>query len=445
MINYHHTLSRRDFMKRLGLTGMGLGGASMMMPQFHDLDEISKVTSSKTTSIPWWVKTIDQPRLFEFTSTYTRYENSKRQYNISAEENAQYSNTAKQNAIDKWKKGDISWSRAAQALTLAANSTQATLYGLNSAFPLSNHSNALFESLGMSTWSGSPEEANHLVKNAAFLFGADLVAVSVVDERCYYKEYGGKLINFVDSSQYSDSAQARNIPKDYTIAIWLGGRWPLPMYSMTPSPFGAASVRAAIGGQLPLAKARLSEFIRYLGYDVIADAPALDVPVGLLGGAGELGRHNRIVSPMNGPNFYTTTLITNFNIQPDSPISAGITEFCKSCALCATACPGEALETGAEPSQTVKGPWNNPGHSAWYEDSAKCYRYRGTIGTGSDCTLCFRNCPFTNQGVASSHEMVKIAISTTSLFNGFFANMDKAFGFGNQGDAQKVWNEDWGA
>ncbi|GAI88797.1 unnamed protein product, partial [marine sediment metagenome] len=40
MSKYHSTVSRRDFMKALGLGAAGLGAAGAAAPVFHDLDEV---------------------------------------------------------------------------------------------------------------------------------------------------------------------------------------------------------------------------------------------------------------------------------------------------------------------------------------------------------------------------------------------------------------------
>jgi epoxyqueuosine reductase len=37
MSKYHSTLSRREFLKALGLGGAGLGAAAIASPVFHDL------------------------------------------------------------------------------------------------------------------------------------------------------------------------------------------------------------------------------------------------------------------------------------------------------------------------------------------------------------------------------------------------------------------------
>nr|AAT64888.1 putative vinyl chloride reductive dehalogenase bvcA [Dehalococcoides mccartyi BAV1] len=67
MHNFHCTISRRDFMKGLGLAGAGIGAATSVMPNFHDLDEVISAASAETSSLsgkslnnfPWYVKERD--------------------------------------------------------------------------------------------------------------------------------------------------------------------------------------------------------------------------------------------------------------------------------------------------------------------------------------------------------------------------------------------------
>ena len=58
MSKFHTTVSRRDFMKGLGLAGAGLGAAAAAAPVFHDLDELAGASQGETKH-PWWVKKLD--------------------------------------------------------------------------------------------------------------------------------------------------------------------------------------------------------------------------------------------------------------------------------------------------------------------------------------------------------------------------------------------------
>ncbi|QBX63425.1 twin-arginine translocation signal domain-containing protein [Dehalococcoides mccartyi] len=62
MSEFHSTISRRDFMKALGLTGASIGVASAASPIFHDLDEVSS-SASATWKRPWYVKQTDEPTM----------------------------------------------------------------------------------------------------------------------------------------------------------------------------------------------------------------------------------------------------------------------------------------------------------------------------------------------------------------------------------------------
>ncbi|PKH47499.1 reductive dehalogenase, partial [Dehalococcoides mccartyi] len=62
MPNFHSIVSRRDFVKALGLTGAGLGTAAAATPVFQDLDDVTASPSAEWKR-PWWVKNreIDDP------------------------------------------------------------------------------------------------------------------------------------------------------------------------------------------------------------------------------------------------------------------------------------------------------------------------------------------------------------------------------------------------
>src|SRR5271157_1554246 len=56
MSKFHSIVSRREFMKGLGLTGAGLGAAATLTaPIYHDLDEMISSDQGQMKR-PWWVK-----------------------------------------------------------------------------------------------------------------------------------------------------------------------------------------------------------------------------------------------------------------------------------------------------------------------------------------------------------------------------------------------------
>ncbi len=57
MSKFHSTVSRRDFMKGLGLGAAGLGAAAATAPVFHDLDEMT--SQHQGLKRPWYVNELD--------------------------------------------------------------------------------------------------------------------------------------------------------------------------------------------------------------------------------------------------------------------------------------------------------------------------------------------------------------------------------------------------
>ncbi len=52
---FHSTVSRRQFMKVLGLAGAGTGAAALVAPNFHDIDEVV-ASGDSMQKHPWYVK-----------------------------------------------------------------------------------------------------------------------------------------------------------------------------------------------------------------------------------------------------------------------------------------------------------------------------------------------------------------------------------------------------
>lgn len=115
--------------------------------------------------------------------------------------------------------------------------------------------------------------------------------------------------------------------------------------------------------------ASLAEFIRGLGYQAIPSIndTAQSVPFAIDAGLGELSRLNKLVTPEFGAAVRLCKVFTDMPMACDSPIRSGVEDLCRQCKRCAEACPSRALSFDDEPSFNTRGPWNNPGHKAWFD------------------------------------------------------------------------------
>ena len=167
---------------------------------------------------------------------------------------------------------------------------------------------------------------------------------------------------------------------------------------------------------------------------------ALSVPFAVEAGIGELSRLNKLVTPEFGPAVRLCKVFTDLPMAYDKPVDFGLVEFCRKCKKCAESCPSGALSFDDEPSFKTRGPWNNPGHKAWFEDSYKCYQYWQK--SGSACGVCFASCPYTKGDQAWIHEGVKATVSVAPPTDGVFRIMDNAFGYGKQHAPEQWWTKD---
>jgi len=190
-----------------------------------------------------------------------------------------------------------------------------------------------------------------------------------------------------------------------------------------------------------------------------------NVAFAVMGGISEPVRWYSSVSPVFGSALgVAATIVTDLPLAPTMPIDSGINRFCYDCMKCAYVCPGGAISRNGEgpdapvvkePSWESIGPWNRwparstfdakhpeiakvnkneyksvnePGFYAhWWFCPPDCIGSTGINTCGS--FGCGSRCVFTKGTESIIHPVIQGIASTTSIFNGFFRDMDELFGY----------------
>jgi len=291
---------------------------------------------------------------------------------------------------------------------------------------------------GFPPYDQPPEVAARHVKRAARAWGAVKVGITALrKEWTYDVGADGRKIAFEAVDQPYEDAEKRVIPEKVKNMIVIMMAQPLEGVHVHRTMIRgyAAGVAYGIG---TWTRNALAEFIRSLGFVAIpcSNNTFVTIPHAIEAGMGELGRHNRMVCPDYGMNNRLFPIATDMPLAHDKPIDFGLINFCKTCMKCAESCPAKAISFEREPTWEVRGPWNNPGHKAWFEDAVACREYMMT----ENCGTCQSACPYTKNKGTAIHEIVKATAARTPVFNGMFARADDLFGYGQAKDAKEWWN-----
>lgn len=435
-------MSRRKFLRSASLTAAAAASGLAIAKPFNAY-AASSTASRKIGNHPWWVKEIDKPKLWIKEGEYKRYDNRDQIFSsfkrVVGEERARelFTNDRKK-TVDWIKQNKPGFSLRDRALANAAWTVNR--FGrANHGLLFWNRIHAITpEQMGVPPFKASPEEAARTIKAAARLFGACLVGICRLDRRHVYSRSFGKEIVFEDVDKPYEDENKQVIPNKAKYAIALAVQ--MSEETLKRAPAATCSGTTALGYSLcTMVTSTLAEFIRGLGYIAIpmVNDTALSIPIAMEAGLGELGRHNRLITPEFGPCIRLCKVFTDLPMAVDKPIDFGVAEFCRTCKKCAEACPSGALSLEDEPNFEVKGVWNNPGHKAWFEDASKCFTYWNEITTG--CSICFAVCPYTKKDKAWAHELVKVSSAKTTLLNRIYVTMDSAFGYGRQKDVKRWW------
>ena len=471
----HSTVSRRDFMKAIGLGAATLGAAGVVA---HDLDEVLALGSNidKSQSRPWWVKEKDEPTVQVDWSIQTRWHGGQtgqctywQRYFYGEETVSSYGPRGTEYTTNARKTNKAGFRVRDYALgsCQTAASAQATNWGV-----IRRPTGTLqFQNANaVGKWQGTPEENSRMLRNVLRIFGAGDVGFGMLDQQkkerfvlSHVKESANSSTVWplsLSVSRRIDFDNTATVGSEDNQTITLPGAVQLYDAAFT-MPMVKQGFRA--GGQFQgfsnssryrnftSLQLQLQWFIAHIGWNMYGYPTTMGglVPsqgAGMLTGICENARNSGYsITPEFGTINGFFSLVTDLPLASTRPIDAGIWRFCQTCKKCAESCPWGCIPYDKEPiwEPQINGKadlTHSPGRKQFWQNGPLCWLSRGLIG---NCGMCMGTCTFNTDG-ASVHEVVRATLSTTSLFNGFLWNADKFFGYGMYSEEDmkndKFWN-----
>ncbi|AGG06956.1 MULTISPECIES: reductive dehalogenase [Dehalococcoides] len=457
MSNFHSIVSRRDFMKALGLAGAGGVGVLGTSPVFHDLDELAS-SGNDIQKHPWYVK----EREYGDSTTPIDWPNVHRYDRTRLPLRSTFADEEERKVLIEYaQKEDPGWDPGPEgigdmrttALGVGAGmfafgvmihddgktSNLNTLLGRPSVIPLHGET---------PRWEGTPEDNLKLLRAAVRFYGGSEVGAIDLDENTkkliWEKTTPGETCIGTAASMgqildgvtgplplvYEDVDQS--YMADDKLVISNKCKWVLTWTFRQPEDMvrrmQGVTENAAVFisySRIAIIELRIQAFLRTLGYQGLGGGTGEWGPSGAfatLTGLGELGRASYIITPKYGISVRgMNRMLTDFPLAPTKPIDAGMRKFCYTCGICADACPFGAIQTG-DPSFEGYKPWMNNGYEAWRVNYENC----------THCPVCQGTCPFNELGGSMLHGIIKGTVATTPVFNSFFRNMHKVFDYGRK-------------
>ena len=470
----HSTISRRDFMKAIGLGTATLATAGVVA---NDLDEILALGSDidKSRKHRWWVKEKDEPtvevdwgmqkradgRLTGQCTYWQIYYYGADEIARRSAEGSAYSANARATKQAGFRLRDGSLSSASTAASSRVGGGSA---GTTWGFIQKPSGNLNFNTYGYKH-EDTPENNSRMIRNVLRIFGAGDVGFGMLDQQMKEKFVLTHAKMGANSSTIWEPpltvAKAIEFDNSATLGYETDTHLMLPgATQLYDAAFTMPMVKQGFraGGQfqsfsngsryrnMDYLQLQMQYFIAHIGWNMYGyptDKGGL-VPsqgTGMMTGICENGRNSGYsITPEFGTINGFFSLVTDLPLASTRPIDAGIWRFCHTCKKCAEICPFDCIpndsETIWEPKINGQIDYtHNPGRKQFWQNGPQCWTMMSTIG---GCGMCMGACTFNTDG-ATVHDVVRATLSTTSLFNGFLWRADKFFGYGMYEDPEKFW------
>lgn len=501
---FHSTVSRREFMKFMGVAGAGVGVAALTAPVFHDVDELA-ASAGGVLKRPWFVKerAINDPTIEIDWSMIKRADcrlNGQSQHGMATyygpdrAENCTAVGTKIHDDGVAGNKPGYSYRNEALRTTKASNwpaYVSQTWEGTTTNATWTKGGGAAYAPAqtpaqrGAAKWTGTPEEGTNLLAAYMRYRGSGLVGFGEltgdVKSKVISANHKGPTSGFTrPATGLSDNAPIGNsaapvilfedVDQGYigTYNGNAGGKYVVPNKSMYYiSMFNPGNPDRGRGGPscsqqgatqdtaAPAVYVSTYNFLRYLGYQWLGQdsddgTPFLENAAAVLTGVGEAARQNLYtLTPEYGNMGRIHNNLTDLPLAPTKPIDAGMFRFCHSCHKCANFCPPGSITQDKEPSWELPQIDNSTtGVKTNYLHNPGTKAFWNNTAScmlyfreSYACFQCWGNCTFTTNQGAMAHMLVRSIIPNFSLLNGFFYKMGEAFGYGDDVTNQKA--EDW--
>ncbi len=280
---------------------------------------------------------------------------------------------------------------------------------------------------GIDRWEGDEVEAARIIRKIAGYYGADQIGICKLDRRWVFSHYFDPETNqdypirFSDEEGYGDVQKPGKmedgtavIPAKMKYVIVLLQEMDYDGIKTAPTMTQMASTHIMYS-RIAYTAASIAEFLRGLGYNAIPSAndTALNIPLAIDAGLGQLGRNAKLINPIYGPRCRISKIITDLPLAVDTPIDFGVTEYCETCKICAKNCPVKCIPEGPRSYEPV-GNFSHQGVLQWQLNHEACRKYWAVEGT--NCGICLAKCPYNQKGL--KHWIGKsITAAKIPLFN----------------------------